>query len=203
MSALKAEYAINLLSGLYSSLLPRWLYIWYPLVSSKIILRKLRRVVVRKCSPIFFINGRCSKLEEYIISKGQNLYIVDIVLKYVNLSIIWHRKIQPFTVLYIAIPTSLEQYSIILIICSLMFVRRPAVFCRLFLQEPLEFTCQLYSLPPEGLQFMFRLDNERPVLGIGATEDVCLRIEDSRRIEGVLSFMLYFIVFSGVILLLD
>lgn len=50
---------------------------------------------------------------------------------------------------------------------------------------------------------MFRLDNERPVLGIGATEDVCLRIEDSRRIEGVLSFMLYFIVFSGVILLLD
>ena len=51
---------------------------------------------------------------------------------------------------------------------------------------------------------MLRLDTDRPVLGIGAIDDVCLRIDDdSRRIEGALSFVLYFIVFRGEMLLFD
>ena len=50
---------------------------------------------------------------------------------------------------------------------------------------------------------MFRLETDRPVLGIGAI-DVCLRIDDSRRIDGgALSLILYFIVFRGEILLFD
>lgn len=51
---------------------------------------------------------------------------------------------------------------------------------------------------------MFRLDIDLPVLGMGAIEDACLSIDDdSRRIDGLLSFMLYFTVLKGEMLLFD
>ena len=98
--------------------------------------------------------------------------MVDSVLKYVNLSMIWQRKISPLVVLYMAIPTQLEQYSMMLMICSLMFCFLPVVLTTLFLSIDRFVWFKFHSFPLSSVkrQLTLILFIERPVFGMNDTE---------------------------------
>lgn len=97
--------------------------------------------------------------------------MVERVLKQVSLQIIWQRNIQPLVVLQMAIPTQLEQYSIMLMMCYLMFCFLPVVLMALFSIDLFVGIFQDYPLSSVNRQFTLRLLMDRPVFAIKETED--------------------------------